>query len=136
MNVSKELSSNIIADLGNVNISVGVLESIAAKAASEIKGVATSKNTLQKESGGFLGLERDRIRTTVKQNLDEVIIDIYITVQFGYKVPEVALNVQDRVKEQMLFMTDIQVSQVNVHIESIEAEKTYNHLGQDGEVSE
>lgn len=54
----------------------------------------------------------------------EIIVDLSIIVQFGYQVPRVALEVQDRVKEQILYMTDIEVSQVNVHIESIEAEKS------------
>ena len=133
MNSAKELSSDIRADLGQVNLSLAALESIAAKAASEVRGVATTKSKLQKEAGSFLGMDRDRIKSNVNNESGEIVIDMFISVRFGYKVPEVALSVQDRVKEQILFMTDIHVSQVNVHIEAIETENLLTIFDRDGE---
>lgn len=111
-------------NLGSVNITTNVLASIAAKAASEVEGVAFYKSNLEKQAGIFLGLDTDRFFVTAKYDEDQVSIDIKIHVLFGYNVPKIAMKVQEKIKEQILYMTDLQVSQVNVHVESIESSES------------
>lgn len=118
----KEHTSSIQAKLGKINITTGVLESIAAKAANEVEGVVSTQTTLQKQAGDFLGFDSERFKTSIKHTNEGLVIDVRIRVRFGYKVPEVALEVQNKIKEQILYMTDIQVAQVHVHVESIEAD--------------
>lgn len=118
----KEHTSSIQADLGKINITTGVLESIAAKAANEVEGVVSTQTHLQKQAGDFLGFDSERFKASIKQTDQGLVIDVRVRVKFGYKVPEVALDVQNKIKEQILYMTDIKVSQVHVHVESIEAD--------------
>lgn len=118
----KEYTSSIQAESGKINITTGVLESISAKAANEVVGVVSTQSHLQKQAGDFLGFDSERFKTSIKQTDQGLVIDIRIRVKFGYNVPAVALDVQNKIKEQILYMTDIQVAQVHVHVESIEAD--------------
>lgn len=125
MSTEKELTFAADQNLGDINITLGVLESIAAKAASEVKGVAVKSSELQREVGSFLGLDSRSVHTSIKKNAyGQMEIDVVLSVLYGYSVPEIALEVQERVKEQIFYMTDIPVSQVNVHIAKVETEPT------------
>lgn len=114
--------SNVSLNLGEINITTGVLESIAAKAASEVEGVYKLHASVQNEIGGFVTRSRDRIGVKVRREENAIVIDTEIRLQYGFSVPEVAIKVQERVKEQILFMTDLAVQEVNVHVLSVETE--------------
>ncbi len=127
-NKNKEHRFNSLSDknLGDVIISTGVLETISSKAASEIPGVISGDNTLQTEIGSFIGLNRNRVDSTVKiTDVGAICVDVKIRVAYSFSVPEVALLVQQAVKEQILFMTDLVVQEVNVHVVSIETNQSF-----------
>lgn len=105
---------------GEINITLSVLETIAAKAATDVEGVNKMHTSFQKEVGGFFGMDRERMGATVKKEGNNLTIDILVHLQYGYSVPDVAFKVQERVKEQILFMTDLVVQAVNVHVVSID----------------
>lgn len=109
-------------DLGEINITTSVLETIAAKASRKVEGIVIPDQNFQKVSGSFFSLEREKIGAKVRQEDGRIEIDLDIRVRYGYPIPEVALNVQNRVKEQILFMTDLVIDTVNVHVLSIETE--------------
>lgn len=114
--------------LGEIKITTGVLESIAAQAASEIEGVVSKVTGFQKEVGNFLGMDRDRINTKITTEDNGIIVDIEIRVLYGYSVPDIAIAIQDRVKEQILFMTDLAVQEVNIHVLSVETDSGEEEL--------
>ncbi len=127
---NKEHTFNSLSDknLGDVNISTVVLETISSKAASEIPGVVCDDSTLQTEIGSFIGLNRNRVDSKVKiTDVGAICVDVKIRVAYSYSVPEVALLVQQAVKEQILFMTDLVVQEVNVHVVSIETNQSFQH---------
>ena len=47
-------------------------------------------------------------------------------MNYGVSVPKVALEMQDRVKQQVLFMTDIDLVEVNIHVVAVVPEKSLN----------
>lgn len=55
---------------------------------------------------------------------DGLKVDIYCYFKFGVNVPVVAQTIQQRVREQVLHMTDISLAEVNIHIADIVPEKT------------
>ncbi|MBR7926604.1 Asp23/Gls24 family envelope stress response protein [Aerococcaceae bacterium zg-ZUI334] len=117
--------------LGEINITTTVLETIAAKAATKVEGIYNTNSSFQKISGSFFSLEREKIGAKVRRNETSISIDLDIQVKYGYSVPEVAMQVQSRVKEQILFMTDLVIDEVNVHVLSIEtdnAQADFFHL--------
>lgn len=118
--MSKQYETSSVNTLGEINITTTVLETIAAQAASKAEGVYVVDQSYQKISGGFFSFEREKVGARVTRNENTIAIDIDIRVKYGYSVPDVAMNVQDRVKEQILFMTDLIIDEVNVHVLSIE----------------
>ncbi|WP_124058060.1 Asp23/Gls24 family envelope stress response protein [Vaginisenegalia massiliensis] len=129
------------AFLGEINITTQVLETIAAKAATEVEGVNKLHVSFQKEVSELLGRESSRSGAKVRRLGDDLIVDVVVHIAYGYSVPQVAQNIQNRVKEQVLFMTDITVAQVNVHVIAIDNDpnktQTMLHLeDEDGEWSE
>ena len=46
-----------------------------------------------------------------------------MSVKYGVSVPKVATEIQQRIKQQVLFMTDVTLAQVNVHIVAVIPEK-------------
>jgi uncharacterized alkaline shock family protein YloU len=50
-------------------------------------------------------------------------VDLYSYMTYGVSVPKVAMEIQERVKQQVLFMTDVQLTEVNVHVVAVVPEK-------------
>ena len=59
----------------------------------------------------------------VEMGDDVVSIDIYIVVNYGAKIPELAWAVQENVKNNVETMTGLKAQKVNIHIEGISFEK-------------
>ncbi|HJV44449.1 MAG TPA: Asp23/Gls24 family envelope stress response protein [Bacillota bacterium] len=107
-------------ELGRIEIAPEVIEVIAGLAAAEIEGVAHM-------SGGIVG---DIVERLGKKNLSrgvkvevgkrEAAIDVYIIVKYGYKIPEVARNIQDNIRHAIETMTGLTVNEVNVHVVDVE----------------
>ncbi|MFD0872103.1 Alkaline shock protein 23 [Chlamydia abortus] len=107
-------------DLGNIQIAPEVIEVIAGLATIEVPGVAGM-------SGGFAGgiaelLGRKNLSKGVKVEVGqkEAAIDVSIIVEFGHKIPEVAGEIQQNVKQAIESMTGLDVVEVNVHIHDVQ----------------
>lgn len=110
-------------EFGSVKISDDVVAIIAGLAATEVKGVAGM-------SGGIAGgiaelLGRKNLSKGVKVTIGEkeVTVDLYIVVEFGVKIPDVAWEVQDKVKKAIETMTGLNVVDVNIHVQGVNMEK-------------
>lgn len=121
---------------GEINITTDVLETIAAKAASEVDGVTKLHANLQSELSGFFGYDtRNKGVSLTRHDDGRIAIDVEVHIEYGYSVPAVALKIQENVKEQILFMTDLNIQEVNVHVISLEMddESDDNKVEQDKE---
>ncbi|MFN1208764.1 Asp23/Gls24 family envelope stress response protein, partial [Enterococcus lactis] len=54
---------------------------------------------------------------------EKLIVDVYVYLNYGVSVPKVALEIQEQVKQQLLFMTELDLGEVNVHVEGVVHEK-------------
>ncbi len=106
--------------LGAIRIADEVVEVIAGLAASEVEGVAGM-------SGGFVGdlahmLNRNKnlskgVKVEVGQQ--EAAVDLFIIVEYGVRIPEVALRVQEAVKDAIESMTGLTVIETNIHVQGV-----------------
>ena len=106
-----------------IEISNDVIAVIAAVAVSEVQGVASM-------SGGFAGGITEVL--SGKKNLAKGIkveksensakIDVNIIVEYGSRIPDVAFEIQNRVKKSVEDMTGFKVEEVNVHIQGVNTE--------------
>lgn len=110
--------------VGNIKISVDVVSTIAGIAASELEGVAYMHGSF---AGGIvekLGAKKSPSKgVKVEMTEDSVIVDLYIVVDYGVRIPELAWEIQENVKNNIETMTGLDVEKVNIHIEGVSFEK-------------
>lgn len=110
--------------IGNIKISVDVVAKIASISATEIDGVACMRTNFVNEVVQKLGAKKSGTQgVKVEIAEDMANIDLYLVVDYGVKIPELAWNVQEKVKESVEAMTGLSVTAVNIHIEGINFEK-------------
>lgn len=110
-------------ETGNVNISDEVVTIIASLAASGVTGVAGMVNSL---SGGFAEfLGKKNLSKGVKVNVTDkkAVLDLYIIVEYGVKIPDVAWEIQEKVKSEVEAMTGLDVEAVNVNVAGVSVAK-------------
>lgn len=103
-----------------IQISDDVVAVIAGVAVSEVAGVSGM-------SGGFAGGITEVL--SGKKNLAKGIkveiaenkakIDVNIIVEYGTRIPDVAFEIQNRVKKAVESMTGLNVEEVNVHVQGV-----------------
>ena len=111
--------------LGQIQIAPEVLEIIVGIAVSQIDGVNRMRGSISSSVNELFGRKKS-LSKGVKLTIvdDQISVDVYAYLDYGVSVPKVALAIQDKVKQQILFMTDLALSEVNVHITGIVTEKT------------
>jgi len=121
--MAEEENKGVTNEIGAIRITDEVVAIIAGMAAIEVPGVVSM-------SGGIAGglsemLGRKNLSRGVKVELSEkqATIDLYIIVEYGYRIPEVAWNIQEKVKQAVETMTGLEVLEVNIHIQGDNIEK-------------
>ena len=103
-----------------IQIADEVVSIIAGKAVSEVNGVAGM-------AGGFAGgisevlSGKKNLSKGIKVDVTEkqVKVDVNIIVEYGVRIPDVAFEIQNRVKKAVEAMTGLKVLSVNVHVQGI-----------------
>ncbi|MDD3752118.1 MAG: Asp23/Gls24 family envelope stress response protein [Tissierellia bacterium] len=123
-------------EFGQVKISDDVVIIIAGIAASQVKGVNTARTGV---TDGITNLfSKNNYSKGIKVEVTEetVVLDIFINVEYGYKINEVAREVQLAIKKEIETMTDLQVAAVNVHVLNIVQEKIQEKAEKDKEATD
>ena len=110
-------------ETNTIKISDDVVSVIAGKAVAEAPGVFAM-------AGGFAGGISEVL--SGKKNLSKGIkvdvgekeakIDVNIIVEYGTRIPDVAFDIQNRVKSAVEGMTGLKVVCVNVHVQGVNIE--------------
>ena len=103
-------------EVGTLRIEPDVVGAIAGLAASEVPGVAGMSGVSLVEMLRKSNLSKG-VRVTIGER--EAIVDLYIVLEYGVKIPEVAQRVQENVRSAIETMTSLQVVEVNVHVQSV-----------------
>ena len=127
-------------DGGKVNISDDVVGAIAGIATSEIEGVYGMVGGVASGIAEKFGAKKSPLKgVKVDVKPEGAAIDLYIIVEFGVRIPELAWSVQENVKNSVETMTGISVARVNVHIDGVhfkEAEKPAKKQKKQEEIDE
>lgn len=105
------------SDGAGIKISDDVVATIAGIAASEVKGVANMSGGLVSGISEMLGKKTKGVKVQVGEK--ETTIDISLSVEYGARIPDVAWEVQNKVKTQVESMTGLKVVSVNVIVQGI-----------------
>lgn len=107
-------------EAGIVRISDEVVGVIASNAAIEIEGVSgVSTGIVEDLSKKFTGKKSGTKGVKITMDNGAAVIDLHMSVEYGVKIPDVSLKVQNNVKTVVETMTGLQVSAVNVYIQTI-----------------
>ena len=125
-----ELEEEIKSENDGIQISNDVVAVIAGVAVSEVQGVAGM-------AGGFAGgisevfSGKKNLAKGIKADIEDgkAKLDVNIIVEYGSRIPDVAFEIQNRVKKAVENMTGLTVEEVNVHVQGVNtdtavAEKT------------
>ena len=105
--------------IGSVRIADEVVSIIAGMAATEVDGIAGMSGGLVGGIAEILGKKNMAKGVKVEVGETEAAVDLYIIVKFGVRIPDVALNVQEKVKNAIESMTGLSVVEVNVNVQGV-----------------
>ncbi len=112
-----------MSELGNIRIADDVVKTIAAKATADVEGVYKLAGGVVDEVSRILGKKRPTNGVKVEVGEVECNIEIYIIVKYGYKIPEVAEEVQKNVLEEVSRLSGLKVVEVNVYVQNVKMEE-------------
>ena len=71
------------------------------------------------------------IKVEVSENIAK--IDVNIIVEYGSRIPDVAFEIQNRVKKAVESMTGLKVEEVNVHVQGVNTDTAKNDTPNESE---
>ncbi len=109
-------------ELGEVKIAEDVVLVVAGLAVGEVEGAAVVNSLADGFVEKFVKKNYGKgIRA--EMNEKEVSIDVHVIVDYGVKIPDVAWELQEKVKKNIETMTNLTVSKVNIFVEGIAIER-------------
>lgn len=109
----------MMKELGNVRIADDVVKTIASKAASDVQGVYKLAGGVVDEVSKILGKKRPTHGIKVEIGEKECTLEVYVIVEYGYRIAEVAGEIQKAVLQEVTDMTGLKVNEINVFVQDI-----------------
>lgn len=107
-------------NLGIVDISMETIATIAGIAATECYGVVgMSSRTLHDGIADLLHQENYAKGIEIITEDEEIIINMYVILQYGIRINEVATNIINKVKYTIENHLNIRINQVNIMVQGI-----------------
>jgi len=109
-----------INEAGDIKISDDVVASIAGLATSEVEGVTSIAGHVTSEIVGKFGVKN--LSKGIKLSIEDgkVSIDLYINIRYGYSIPKLTAQIQEKIKNAIESMTGLTTSDITIHIVDIE----------------
>ena len=102
-----------------VKIASDVVAAIAGLAAGSVEGVHSTAGRIKDEFAGKLGRKNVSKGVRVFMEKGIVRVDMAINMEYGYSIPKVTAQVQEKVSQQIETMTGLIVPEVNVRITGV-----------------
>jgi len=106
-------------DEGSIKIADEVVGIITGLAATEIDGVAGMSGGLAGGLADMLGRKNLSKGVKVEVTDETALVDVYVIINYGNSIPDVAWKIQDNVKQAIEGMTGLNVKAVNVHVQGV-----------------
>lgn len=110
-------------EINGIKISEEVVAQIAGKAASEVSGVAGMSGGIVGGLSEMLGKKSFSKGVKVQVGEKETTIDLYIIVEYGARIPDIAWEIQNKVKTVVENMTGLKVVDINIHVQGLNLPK-------------
>lgn len=105
---------------GVVKVTDEVIAVTAAMAAAKVAGVASLVGGMTDNITKNILRMNVTKGVKVSRNEEEIlVIDIFVNVYYGYRIPEVAWEIQENVKKEVGEMTGESAKAVNIHVQGV-----------------
>jgi len=117
-------------DLGEINVTRETIRSIVSLNLADVKGLVGSRKSIIKEITDMLRgetneneiEEADRtIKVEIKDN--KPLINLFIIIKYGVRIPDIAWDIQSRVKEGLIKKLGVEINEIDIHIQGIQFPK-------------
>ena len=129
----KEQVDNLVADpqeyavaeatgseYGQIQIYNNVIAIIAHETAKNVPGVVELQGSLADDLAGMIGKRsKDKGIRVEKENEEHLVINLAVVLEFGVRIPDICVQLQQAVKEAVEEMTGQHVYAVNVMVQGI-----------------
>jgi uncharacterized alkaline shock family protein YloU len=105
--------------LGAIRIANEVVAVIAGLAATEIAGIAGMSGGIAGGIAEMLGRRNLARGVKVEVGEHEAAVDLFVVVEYGVRIQDLALKAQENVKQAIESMTGLAVIEVNVHVQGV-----------------
>ncbi len=117
-------------DLGEINITKETIRSIVSLGLADVKGVVGNRKSIIKEITDMLRGDASEneveeavrtIKVEIKDN--KPLINLYIIIKYGVRIPDIAWDIQSRVKESLIKKLNIAINEIDIHVQGIQFPK-------------
>lgn len=109
-----------------IKIADDVVATIAGKSAAEVMGVYSMAGGFAGGISEVFGKKSYTKGIKVENSEKGLKIDVNIIVEYGARIPDIAYEIQNRVKKAVENMTGLNVEEINVHIQGVNTDTTKN----------
>ena len=107
-------------DFGLIRIHKNVIASIASIAAIEIAGVKRVGGNFKSNLLELAGKKSvAAIKVEINKN-EEVKVDVPLVIKYGFNIPDIAVKVQENVRNALEKMTNLSIKDININVQRIE----------------
>lgn len=116
-----------VRENGEIKISDDVISVIATVAALSVDGVTKMSGTLTDDLSLKFKIKASDTKGVKVAFVEGALqLELFIFVEYGVNVVDIAERVQEAVKESVTMMTDMNISSIDVYVEGISLEKEYH----------
>lgn len=106
-------------NIGVVQIADDVVAMIASLAATEVDGVSAMAGNITNELMSKVGMKSLTKGVKVEVQDGNVVVDLAVTMEYGFNIPATCQKVQLKVKNALENMTGLSCTDVNIRIAGI-----------------
>ena len=110
-------------EVNGIKIAEDVVAKIAGIAASEVKGVFSMNGGIASGISEMFGKKSFSRGVKAQVTEKDTILDLYIIVEYGSRIPDIAWEIQNKVKTAVENMTGLKVLEVNIHVQGVNLPK-------------
>ncbi len=108
------------SEFGQIRINNNVIAIIAHETAKKVPGVVELQGSLADDLAGMIGKKsKDKGIRVEKESEELLTIDLAVVLEFGVRIPDICVQLQEAVKQAVEDMTGQHVYAVNVIVQGI-----------------
>jgi uncharacterized alkaline shock family protein YloU len=106
--------------LGRIEVAPAAIATIASRTVLACYGVVgMASSSLRHGIAELLGQDNGRRGVEVKLVDEQIVIDLYVVLEYGLRISEVAHNIMESVKFNVEKALGIPVAEVNIHVQGL-----------------